>query len=110
VALPAERQPTDPVQRLFELSVDMLGTASADGYFTRLNPAWERTLGWSGDELMAAPFSSFVHPDDVDATLEQAGRLSGSGRPLVVAFENRYRGRDGTYRSLEWTAVGDAGR
>jgi len=51
IRLPAVRQPDpagpaeDAVQQLFELSLDLLGTASQDGFFTRLNPAWERTLG-----------------------------------------------------------------
>lgn len=109
MALHLEPRLTDPVHKLFELSVDMLGTASAEGYFTRLNPAWERTLGWTNDELMAEPFISFVHPDDVEATIAQATRLSGPGSPMVAAFENRYRTRDGGYRHLEWTTIGDGG-
>ena len=99
----------DPVQRLFDLSVDMLGTATADGYFTRLNPAWQRTLGWSVEELMAEPFLSFVHPDDIEATLEVATRIPEPGGPAGIAFENRYRTRDGDYRLLDWTGVAEAG-
>jgi PAS domain S-box-containing protein len=109
VARYAERSSADSIHRLFELSLDMLGTASADGYFTRLNPAWERTLGWTRAELLAEPFISFVHPDDVDATTQQAARLAGSDGATVVEFENRYRTRDGAYRSIEWTAVADQG-
>ena len=105
----AERPSADSIHRLFELSVDMLGTASADGYFTRLNPAWERALGWTRAELLAEPFISFVHPDDVEATRQQAAQLSGPDAATVVGFENRYRTRDGGYRNLEWTAVGDEG-
>jgi PAS domain-containing protein len=91
VARHVERPTDDPVQRLFSLSVDMLGTASAEGFFTRLNPAWEQCLGWTSEQLMAAPFISFVHPDDVDATVAVAAGLSGPGSRHVVAFENRYR-------------------
>jgi diguanylate cyclase (GGDEF)-like protein/PAS domain S-box-containing protein len=109
VARYAERSSADSIHRLFELSLDMLGTASADGYFTRLNPAWERTLGWTRAELLAEPFISFVHPDDVDATTQQAARLAGSDGATVVEFENRYRTRDGAYRRIEWTAVADQG-
>jgi diguanylate cyclase (GGDEF)-like protein/PAS domain S-box-containing protein len=104
----AER-PSDPVHRLFELSADMLGTASPDGYFSRLNPAWERTLGWSLEELMAEPFISFVHPDDVEATMARGVRLAEPGVPPVVSFQNRYRTRDGNYRSLHWTTVAEDG-
>ena len=99
----------EPVQRLFELSVDMLGTASAAGYFTRLNPAWTQTLGWSLGELMAEPFLSFVHPDDVAMTLEVATRIPEPGTAPTVAFENRYRTRDGDYRLIDWTGVTEHG-
>jgi PAS domain S-box-containing protein len=83
----------------------MLATASTDGYFTRLNSAWERTLGWTRAELMAAPFLSFVHPDDVRATTEQATRLAGPDSVSAIAFENRYRTRDGDYRVIEWRVL-----
>jgi PAS domain S-box-containing protein len=99
----------DPVARLFELSVDMLGTVSADGYFTRLNPAWERTLGWTSDELMAEPFITFVHPDDVEATADRVMKLRRPVGPAAVTFENRYRTRGGDYRWLEWTTTAQEG-
>jgi diguanylate cyclase (GGDEF)-like protein/PAS domain S-box-containing protein len=83
----------------------MLATASRDGYLTRLNSAWERTLGWTHAELMAEPFLSFVHPDDVQATTEQAARLDGPDSVSAIAFENRYRTRDGDYRVIEWRVV-----
>ena len=103
------RDAIDPVQRLFELSVDMLGTASAEGYFTRLNPAWTQTLGWSVEELMAEPFLSFVHPDDVAMTVEVATRIPEPGATGTVAFENRYRTRGGAYRLVDWTGVAEHG-
>ena len=100
----AQRPSVDAIQRLFELSLDMLGTAK-DGYFTELNPAWEQWLGWTRAELMAEPFISFVHPDDVEATLDRATLLAAPDRDAVVTFENRYRTRAGDYRVLNWTTV-----
>jgi diguanylate cyclase (GGDEF)-like protein/PAS domain S-box-containing protein len=99
----ADDGPVDPIQRLFSLSVDMLGTASTDGYFTQLNPAWERCLGWTREELQAAPLLSFVHPDDAERTAEVTARPS----EVVRAFENRYRTSDGSYRSIQWMAVAE---
>ena len=89
--------------RFFQLSLDMLCTAGFDGYFCALNPAWSKTLGWSADELQAAPFMEFVHPDDRASTLRETMRLQ-SGMDSV-AFENRYRHRDGSYRWLQWNAT-----
>jgi diguanylate cyclase (GGDEF)-like protein/PAS domain S-box-containing protein len=97
------------LQRLFELAPDMLAIADARGYFTRINPAWERTLGWSAEELTAVPFLRFVHEDDLAATQEEAARALGPAGD-VVAFENRYRTRDGGWRWLLWNARWDGER
>lgn len=103
-----QRRETDAVDRLFDLSLDMLGTASETGFFTRLNPAWERTLGWTAKELMSEPYISFVHPDDVEATLQYAGQ--GVGADATAApLENRYRTRGGGYRWIQWLSARDAG-
>jgi PAS domain S-box-containing protein len=95
-------------ERLFEMSLDMLGTASLDGYFTHLNPAWERTLGWTAQQLMAKPFITFVHPDDVDETRERSQELASISGTELVSFENRYRTLDGEFRSIKWDVVSDA--
>ena len=58
---------------------------------------------------MAEPFISFIHPDDVEATLRDGRAARGPGGTAVVGFENRYRTRDGDYRNLEWAGVADDG-
>jgi PAS domain S-box-containing protein len=93
-------------ERFFELSIDLLCQLGFDGYFKRLNPAWERTLGWSMAELTSRRFIEFVHPDDRERTLAQNREVRGGGRALE--FENRYLCKDGTYRWLRWNAAPDA--
>jgi len=93
--------------RFFDFSTDLLATASPDGYFIRLNPAWTVTLGHDRAELLSRPFSEFVHPDDRAATQIEVARQVYAGK-TVVNFENRYRHRDGTYRWLEWTSTPSA--
>ena len=90
------------LQQLFELSLDMLGTSTPDGYFTMLNPAWTRTLGWTLAALMAEPYISFVHPDDVEVTLRHAAGLAENNPRPLLGFQNRYRTTTGEYRWLEW--------
>lgn len=92
--------------RFFHLAEDMLCIAGFDGYLKRLNPKFEMVLGYTAEELMAAPFLSFVHPDDQEATIAIAGQLAEGKR--VVAFENRYRCKDGSYRWFSWTSASDA--
>jgi len=90
-------------ERFFDLSLDMLCIASADGYFKRVNASFQRTLGWTPEELTSRPFVDFIHPDDVAATLVEVKKLA-SGRPTIL-FRNRYRCSDGNYRHLLWTGV-----
>src|SRR4030095_6318513 len=51
------------LDRLFKLSPDLFCVATFDGYFVRVNPAWQTVLGYSEEEMRASPFKDFVHPD-----------------------------------------------
>ncbi len=98
----------DLEERFFDLSIDMLCFLDYNGYFKRLNPAWERTLGFTPDELMSKPFIEFVHPDDRDRTLQLNRDVRGGGHARL--FENRYLCKDGSYKWLLWNAAPDGGR
>jgi PAS domain S-box-containing protein len=88
--------------RLFNLSMQMLCIAGSDGYFKRVNPAFEKTLGYRPNEMLNRPFLDFVHPEDREATVRQMKALA-KGQP-TLQFENRYRCSDGSYRWLSWTS------
>lgn len=87
----------------FEGSLDLLCVAGFDGYFKVVNPAWTRILGHTREELTRVPYVSFVHPDDVQATVDEAGKLAQGADEIW--FENRYRCKDGSYRWLAWQAT-----
>ncbi|CCQ73653.1 PAS domain S-box protein [Magnetospira sp. QH-2] len=86
----------------FDLSIDLLCVAGTDGYFRRLNKAWETTLGWSKEELLSKPFMEFIHPDDVAPTIAEVERQMGGER--VIHFENRYLCKDGSWKWLDWSS------
>jgi PAS domain S-box-containing protein len=91
------------VDRLFTLTPDLTVVAGFDGYFKRVNPAFEARLGYTQLEALARPYVEFVHPDDREKTeSERSRRRDGE---MTVSFENRYVCKDGSYRWIEWTAT-----
>jgi PAS domain S-box-containing protein len=93
----------DELDRVFTLSSDLIAVANFDGYFTRVNPAAERVLGYTEKELLARPYLDFVHPDDRETTAAEAAAI-GQGK-ATLSFQNRFLHKDGSYRVLEWTAT-----
>jgi PAS domain S-box-containing protein len=87
-----------------EIAVDLIATIGFDGTFKRLNPAWERTLGYPDGDLISRPFIDLVDPDDRERTQAEAARLADLGDD-TLSFENRYRTRSGDYRSRSWVPV-----
>ena len=94
------KQVTEERDRFFNLSGDMLGIANLKGYFTQVNPAWERKLGLTPAELTSKPYIEFVHPDDRSFTIAEAEKLARG--ISTIGFENRYRAKDGSYHWISW--------
>lgn len=99
------REQTQDHDRIWRLSSDLMLVARFDGIITAVNPAWTQALGWSEDELPGSQFLNLVHPDDLASTrAAMHGLEHGSNIPN---FKNRYRHRDGSWRTIAWTAVPD---
>ncbi|MBD1881536.1 PAS domain S-box protein [Coleofasciculus sp. FACHB-T130] len=99
----AERQKVEQERdRFLALGSDLQVIMSSHGYFHWVSPAFERILGWTPDEMTSRPWTDFLHPDDIVASVgESVSVLSGSE---TLAFENRYRHKEGDYRWLLWRA------
>jgi len=95
------------LESFFDLSLDMLCIRDNEYRFVRANRAWETALGYTPEELEGVPMLSLIHPDDAPVTHGRMGTIHVEEK--IVGFINRYRRRDGEYRSLEWRArrVGD---
>lgn len=87
-------------ERFFSVGADLLSLGTFDGSFTWVSPSWEKTLGWTTEELKSHPWLYFVHPEDHEKTIN-AGQELIAGVELV-SFENRYRCKDGSYRWISW--------
>ena len=102
------QQPPTLEDRFFAVAIDLLCVLDFNGYFKRLNPAWEKALGFTIADLQSKPFIEFVHPDDRERTLRQNREVRTGG--LALSFENRYLCKDGSHRWLLWNAAPDFGQ
>jgi PAS domain S-box-containing protein len=93
--------------RIWSVSEDLLGVSTFEGYFTSLNPAWTRVLGWSEDEIKSMHVDKLRHPDDT--THSRAGRTQLAKGVQTVRMENRFRHKDGSWRWIAWTMTADQG-
>ena len=93
------------LNQFFKLSLDMLCLANNNGYFLKVSKGWEKTLGYSLQELTSKPFMSFIHPDDINITKKELSKLINGQH--VYEFENRYKHKTGSYKVLNWNCSPD---
>ena len=93
------------LQRFFDLSLDFMCIANINGYFLKVSATFSTVLGYTEQELLGRPFFDFIHPDDLEKTLEEVKKLSQG--ELTIQFENRFCKTDGSYIWLSWNANPD---
>jgi PAS domain S-box-containing protein len=85
-----------------DISREVMLQVRHDGAIVAINPACTKVLGYSEPELHAQSFFDLVHPEDSERTQTAiSSATAGANR----AFDNRFRHRDGTYRSIGWVAT-----
>lgn len=83
-------------------SPDLICIADTNAYFKVVNDGFTKVLGYSREELLSRPFLEFIHPDDLEITLEQVKNLT-LNYP-TIDFENRYIKKSGEVVFLQWKA------
>ncbi len=102
-----QRRIIEAQSRFFALSPDLFVISDENGHAGQINEAWERTLGWTADDILGKPFHQFCHPDDVPAAT-RAGRRALLREP-VIDLETRVATKEGHYRTIAWTLCRVAG-
>ncbi|UZD23265.1 PAS domain S-box protein [Algoriphagus halophytocola] len=91
------------IERLFNLSNDLICIASVDGFFKKVNPSFTKQLGWDEPTLLTHSFFEMIHPDDLEKSKKEIEKL-GRGESSIE-FSHRFVCKDGEYVDLEWVAT-----
>jgi PAS domain S-box-containing protein len=91
------------LQRVFDLSQDLMCMTDAQARFVRVSASSARILGYQPDELLGRKFLDLIYPNDLQATLLAHETVLRGAQ--VVEFENRYVRKDGALVELSWTST-----
>ncbi|RYU96287.1 PAS domain S-box protein [Emticicia agri] len=97
-----EKEDLKNYETLFNLSNDLICIVN-DGYFKKINPAFNHTLGWTNEQLLEKPVQDFIHREDIENSKEQLKALSNGEKTLSI--NNRYRTAEGDYKLLQWVVT-----
>ncbi len=101
----SDERPTVDLATFFDVSLDLLCIRDLDGTVVKVSRSWATTLGYQPGEIEGRSLMWLIHPEDMPGTLgsivEVETRLPGAP---VLGHVNRYRHKDGVYRTVEWRA------
>ncbi|RYZ69520.1 MAG: PAS domain S-box protein, partial [Proteobacteria bacterium] len=98
-----EESSSEEYRKFFELSSDLFVIVDSRGLIQTVNPVWETVLGYRTEEFIGRPIMAFIHPDDLEKTVDA---LAYASRHLSFkGFENRYRSKNGHYRTIRWSTT-----
>ena len=88
-------------RKLVNTAQDVIYTLGLDASFTSLNPAFETVTGWKPEDWLGKNFGPLVHPDDVNAAVDQFKEVLSGEAP---SYELRIKRADGDYVVGEFTS------
>ncbi|MBC8130068.1 MAG: PAS domain S-box protein [Rhizobiaceae bacterium] len=86
-----------------EANSGVIWTNDADGQMRGEQPGWAELTGQTFDEYQGYGWSTAVHPEDVDPSIEAWNMAVRERTPFV--FEHRIRRYDGVYRQFSVRAI-----
>jgi len=89
-------------QLITENAADMIAVVDAAGNRLYNSPAYQKVLGYSGEELSASSSVDQIHPSDRERVKQAAAKARTTGRGQTLEY--RMRHKNGDWRILESTA------
>ena len=88
------------LEKLLDLSPDLICSVRQDGFCHRINKALTTTLGWTEEELLSKALIEFVHPDDRERAVQTLSAVFDGEQ--LLDYEIRILCKDGSHRWFEW--------
>ena len=85
-------------------ALDIVMITDADGTIRYISPSVERVLGYRPEEMIGTSSALYVHPDDLERSLEELAEAASKPGVHPVAVETRVRRKDGSWCHLEGIA------
>lgn len=102
-----KRKATESIRAFFDQPINIHLIGNINGEILEINKGWVETLGYSKEETLGKNIMNFIHPDDIEPTINELKRL-GNGETTFY-FENRYKHKNGAYITLAWSAIYNIG-
>lgn len=84
------------------LAHDVEITGNQQGYFLEISDSFKELLGFSEYDLTHLPIFNFMHPEDIEPTVNQMQEQIEKKQGPNISITNRYRSRSGHYYQIEW--------
>lgn len=98
-----KKQELTHFEKIFKLSSDLICIAEADGILQKINPAFEKILGWSNEFLLSTSIYDLLHPDDLEKTTMGFKHLAMAKESARLTY--RCRTSTGDYKLLSWMVI-----
>jgi PAS domain S-box-containing protein len=99
----ALRESEERYRSLVETSHDLIWKCDAEGKFTYLNKAWEKTHGYEVEEMLGRKFTEFQLPEVAEHDTKEFGRNMAGGS--VVGYETTHIAKSGEVINLVFNAI-----
>lgn len=90
---------SDQLTNFFELTPSLMAITNKEGVCQRLNPAWEKELGYTLEDLKGTSLVDYTHPDDKKHLLLSISNLQDESHDQTLML--RFRNISGEYQYLE---------
>ncbi len=91
----------EELNKIFTLSEDLICIVTLQGKILKVNPAFERALGYKQEEFLEKSLFDFMYPADIESTVNIVKEKLKNNEP-TINLENRYLCKDGSYKWFSW--------